>query len=147
MRRILAAKEYARLLERLSEEQTQKAAAAVAHSARELMARYGLNRLVVLFDESLRPVALRSLELVLGIGVEAAAAALNTDDLPDLAGSLICDLLLDPVGRGTVREKRAAWIDPFGSTTFGSSGWGSAHLYEAQGFHYQRPIYIYRYSI
>ena len=75
MRRILAAKEYARLLERLSEEQTQKAAAAVAHSARELMARYGLNRLVVLFDESLRPVALRSLELVLGIGVEAAAGA------------------------------------------------------------------------
>jgi hypothetical protein len=41
--------------------------------------------------------------------------------------------------------KRAAWIDPFGSTTFGSSGWGSAHLYEAQGFHYQRPIYIYIY--
>jgi hypothetical protein len=39
--------------------------------------------------------------------------------------------------------KRAAWIDPFGSTTFGSSGWGSAHLYEAQGSHYHRPIYIY----
>jgi hypothetical protein len=37
--------------------------------------------------------------------------------------------------------KRAAWIDPFGSTTLGSSGWGSAHLYEAQGFHYHRPIY------
>jgi hypothetical protein len=42
--------------------------------------------------------------------------------------------------------KRAAWIDPFGSTTLGSSGWGSAHLYEAQGFHYHRPIYIYIYS-
>ena len=42
--------------------------------------------------------------------------------------------------------KRAAWIDPFGSTTLGSSGWGSAHLYEAQGFHYQRPIYIYIYG-
>ncbi len=111
MRRILAAKEYARLLESLSEEQTQKAAAAVAHSARELMARYGLNRLVFLFDEPLRPVAFRSLELVLGIGVEATAAALNTDALPDLAGSLICDLLLDPVGRGTVREKRDAWIE------------------------------------
>ena len=38
--------------------------------------------------------------------------------------------------------KWAAWIDPFGSTTFGSSGWGSAHLYEAQGFHYHHPIYM-----
>ena len=104
MRRILAAKEYARLLESLSEEQTQKAAAAVAHSAWKLMARYGLNRLVVLFDEPLRPVALRSLELVLGIGVEATAAALNTDDLPDLAGSLIVALYLIRCGVQTIRE-------------------------------------------
>ena len=88
MRRILSAGEYAGVLRSLTAEQRQRAVGAIASAARELMARHGLARAVFLCGEPLREIgALAAKELGTAIVVSIA------DELPDLAETLVCDLL------------------------------------------------------
>ena len=89
MRRVLSAREYESLLRCLTMDQRQEAADVIDRAARELMARHGLERAVILCGSLLREIG------------ELAAKRLGAtitlypgDELPELSHGLICDMLL-----------------------------------------------------
>ncbi len=103
MRKILSAREYRSLLQLMSPDEAHRAAEALAAAARELMDRHGLDRAVFLCDEPLREIGSRSAKIL-----QASIAFLQTDELPDLADSLICDLLFS--SDAAKNQKRETWI-------------------------------------
>ena len=89
MRPILSAKAYQRLLSGLSPDQQRQVADAIACAARELMARYGLQRAVFLCGDALGKIGTLAAKQM-----EAAEICfLPEDELPDLEHVLLCDLL------------------------------------------------------
>ncbi len=97
MRRILTAAEYERVLLALSTDERKCAAKAVAHAARELMARHGLRRAVFLCHRALQGIGSMAAELL-----DASVADLQSHDLPDLTDALVCDLLFPSGSAGLV---------------------------------------------
>lgn len=89
MRRILKVKEYERLLLSLSDDERRQAAEAIVSAARELMNRFGLLHAVFLCAGPLREVGILAAEQLCSLIV-----FMNRDELPDLTGSVVCDLLL-----------------------------------------------------
>ena len=111
MRRILSVKEYRCALQALSADELRQAAAAYAQAAEELMDRHGLHRALFLCAKPFEPLAKLSAERLGSSGKQAAVFLITKDELPDLGGWLICDLLFESAGDGSLPEKRQAWIE------------------------------------
>ena len=101
MRRILSAAEYTALLLDLSPDQAKEAAHAVADAVKELMARFGLDRTIILCGGPMQEIGTVSADLL-----ETDIAFLSQDQLPDLSDALIVDMLFSPVAN----EKQETWI-------------------------------------
>ena len=111
MRRILSVKEYRCALQALSADELRQAAAAYAQAAEELMDRHGLHRALFLCAKPFEPLAKLAAECLESSGKQAAVFLITKDELPDLGGWLICDLLFESAGDGSLPEKRQAWIE------------------------------------
>ena len=94
-------------LQALSADELRQAAAAYAQAAEELMDRHGLHRALFLCAKPFEPLAKLAAECLGSSGKQAAVFLITKDELPDQGGWLICDLLFESAGDGSLPEKAA----------------------------------------
>ncbi len=111
MRRILSAKEYERALQSLSFDEVLQASAVYVRAAEELMAQDGLGRVLLLCAKTFESMAKLAAEQLGSSEKQADIVLIEKDELPDLSGSLICDLLFESIEEGSLLEKRRGWIE------------------------------------
>lgn len=111
MRRILSAKEYARALQSLSFDEVLQASAVYVRASKELMAQDGLGRVLLLCAKPFESMAKLAAEQLGSSGKQADIVLIEKDELPDLSGSLICDLLFESIEEGSLLEKCRGWIE------------------------------------
>jgi NAD(P)H-hydrate epimerase len=80
-------------------------------AAEELMAQDGLGRVLLLCAKTFESMAKLAAEQLGSSEKQADIVLIEKDELPDLSGSLICDLLFESIEEGSLLEKRRGWIE------------------------------------